>query len=68
MSFATNGKGHIHLTGYTVEDDDVDSLTVDQLAEEEESEEEEVVVEKKTKKSKKKNQNSSPEGLSVELT
>lgn len=64
MSFATNGKGHIHLTGYTVDDDDVDSLTVDQLAEEEESEEE-VVVEKETKKSKKKKQNSSPEGLSV---
>lgn len=64
MSFATNGKGHIHLTGYTVDDDDVDSLTMDQLAEEEESEEE-VVVEKETKKSKKKKQNSSPEGLSV---
>lgn len=64
MSFATNGKGHIHLTGYTVDEDDVDSLTMDQLAEEEESEEE-VVVEKETKKSKKKKQNSSPEGLSV---
>lgn len=60
VSFATNGKGHIHLTGYTVDDEDVDSLTMDQLAEEEESEEE-VVVEKETKKSKKKKQNSSPE-------
>lgn len=36
VSFAANGKSHIHLTGYLTDYDDEDGLTLEDLEEEEE--------------------------------
>lgn len=69
VSFATNGPGHVHLTGYLVPEDDLD------LMEEEEDEDEEVpeletALSKKRKASdnNKKEQSMSVEGLKDEIT
>lgn len=51
VSFASNGKAHIHLTGYLT-DADEDGLNLEDLAEEEIEEEEEEEMHGKKKKHK----------------
>lgn len=63
VSFATNGPGHVHLTGYLVPEDDMDLLE-----EEEDEEEDEEVPELETALSKKRkasDDNKKEQGMSV---